>query len=740
MQKKYYAHSLPGRPPEEWQPLEEHLRNVAELARSFAKPFGGEDWAYHAGLWHDLGKCSEEFQKMLIETCQPGAALISKRSHVDHSTAGARHAVEIWQDAGKLLAYIIAGHHGGLPDGKNSSGSDLAARLDLQRRIPVISEACQAFLEAAGKLSIPFRQEAGRIGFQLFFFLRILYSCLVDGDFMDTERFLNPEKSLRRTGRPSLADLEKPLFSKLTSFKADSDINRKRAAILGQCIEAATKEPGLFTLNVPTGGGKTLSSLAFALRHAKIHNKDRIIYAIPFTSIIEQNAGVFRSILGEEAVLEHHSNFTSEKIEADDEDDSIQATRHRLACENWDAPVIVTTNVQLFDSLFANRSAKCRKVHNIVNSVVILDEAQMLPESYLLPCVETIRELTLNYGCTIILCTATQPALTKTASFPNGLVEGSVREIMVNPRALHDSFKRVRLNSAGRMSNEALSLRIAERNRVLCIVNTRQRAADLYQLIQSLPGAYHLSARMCPAHRSQVLAKIRGCLDKAQDCRVVSTQLVEAGVDLDFPVVYREMAGLDAIAQAAGRCNRNAKVKEGEVFVYLPEDGRIPKLFRRSAGAAESVLRRFEDPFGPDAIADYFSQVYWIAGEELDKKQVLVSLERGVRAGDLPFREIAKDFSLIESEMIPVIVPWDEKAERLIRKLRYAEFPGPVLRRLQPYTVQIYPQELARLQHSGAIEMIHERYPALVTLLPFYHRDRGLSAEEVDLPPEDFIL
>jgi CRISPR-associated endonuclease/helicase Cas3 len=737
--KKFFAHSLPGRPPEEWQPLKDHLKQVAHRASLFAEKFQAGDWAYRAGLWHDLGKFSKKFRRMLLRTDAPED---DKRTggRVDHSTAGARRAVKLWPDAGKLLAYIIAGHHSGLPDGKNSSGSDLANRLDLQRTIPDISNACPEILKAETKPTLTFRQEKDRIGFQLSFFIRMLYSCLVDADFLDTEKFLDSQKALHREGRQPLADLEKPLIEKLHSFKPDSAINKKRADILQACIDAASNAPGLFTLTVPTGGGKTLSSLAFALRHAKIHHKDHIIYVIPFTSIIEQNAAVFRSVLGEEAVLEHHSNYTPENIKTDDEDDSIQAKRHRLSCENWDSPVIVTTNVQFFDSLFANRSSKCRKLHNIVNSVIILDEAQMLPEPYLRPCLETIRELTINYGCTVVLCTATQPALTKSTSFPYGLPGDSITEIMQDPRQLHTAFKRVCLNMVGRISNGQLSKRIAEQNRALCIVNTRQRAVDIFQLIHSLSGAYHLSARMCPAHRSQVLTNIRAALDNDQDCRVISTQLVEAGVDLDFPIVYREMAGLDAIAQAAGRCNRNAKVKQGEVFVFLPEDGRVPKLFRRSAAAAESVLRRFEDPFTPDAIFDYFSQVYWIAGEELDKKQILASFESGVRAADLPFCEIAQQFRLIESEMVPVIIPWDETAEKQIEKLRYGEFPGVVLRRLQPYTVQIYPQELAQLQRLGAIQMIHERYPVLVSLVPFYKTESGVSSEETDLPPEMFFV
>lgn len=727
---RFYAHSLEGRPTSEWQLLDQHLKNVAERARSFANKFRAGDWGYLAGLWHDLGKCSQEFQTKLLE---------QNRRRVDHSTAGGRHAVTKWPDAGKLLAYTIVGHHSGLPNGKSSSRGNLTSRLDSNRVVPQISAECSDLLDFEGMLSIPIEFAKGRIGFQLSFFIRMLYSCLVDADFLDTEGFIDPDKASVRNNRPVLADLESPLFARLHLFKADSDINKKREVILRACVDAASGPPGLFTLTVPTGGGKTLSSLAFAMKHGLIHEKDRIIYVIPFTSIIEQNAAVFRSVLGDEAVLEHHSNFVAEETEADEKDDSTQAKRHRMACENWDAPVVVTTNVQFFDSLFAHRSSRCRKLHNMVNSVIIMDEAQMLPEPYLRPCMEAIRELTKNYGCTVVLCTATQPALIRSDSFPYGFSASDVTEIVTDPHQLHVAFKRFHFKNIGRISNDELVGKISEKDRILCIVNTRQRAYDLFQMIRDFPGAYHLSARMCPAHRSQMLSRIRKSLETTGPCRVVATQLVEAGVDVDFPVVFREMAGLDAIAQAAGRCNRNAKLASGEVCVFVPEDGRIPRIFRRAVSGADSVLRRFKDPFQPEGITDYFKQVYWLAGEELDKKHVLGDLECGVVAGDFPFREVAEKFQLIDSEMTPIVVPWDSKAEKLINRLKYAEFPRSILRQLQSYTVQIYPHEFVRLQEAGAIDMIQDRYAALASLVPFYEADCGLNVSR-DLSPEEFII
>lgn len=740
MTRQFYAHSLPERPVEEWQLLSDHLWQVAELAQYFAKGFNGADWAYLAGLWHDFGKYSDAFQNMLFEANKPDAEF-NPHTRVDHSSFGARHAESLWRDVGKLIAYVIAGHHSGLPDGKNSSKSDLVTRLSPEKKIPAIACRIPAdLLEAAKKPTIPFQPRKGRVGFQLSFFVRMLFSCLVDADFLDTEAFVEPSKAKHRENIIVLSKLRESLLDKLKTFKPDTDINKKRAAILDYCIQASAHNPGLFTLAVPTGGGKTLSSLAFALRHAEMHNKDRVIYVIPFTSIIEQNAAVFRSILGEGAVLEHHSNYTFEKSQPNEEIESVNDKRHRMACENWDAPLIVTTNVQFFDSLFANRTSKCRKLHNISNSVIILDEAQMLPVPYLLPCIETLKELTLNYNCSVVLCTATQPALAASADFPSGFPINSIKEIIPEPEKLHKDFERTRLHPLGAVSNDRMAEEIESHKSVLCIVNTRQRAADLYQLVNHMTGAFHLSARMCPAHRTQKLNQIRESLDGHKPCRVVSTQLVEAGVDLDFPTVYREMAGLDSIAQAAGRCNRNARRETGDVFVFLPEDGRIPKMFRRSAAAADSVIRRFDDPFAPEAIEHYFRQVYWLDRQALDKKQILRSIECGVHNFDLPFKQIAEKFHLIESDMVPVAIPWDEKAAELIRKLEFVEYPGGILRQLQPYNVQIYTNEFSKLKRMGAINMIQGRYATLVSLTPFYSPDFGLTAEPDDMQPEDLIF
>ncbi|TFH41084.1 MAG: CRISPR-associated helicase Cas3', partial [Lysobacterales bacterium] len=546
------AHLLHNDPTGKAQTVEEHLIGVAELARGFCRGFAWSDWAYQAGLWHDLGKYSDEFQQLIR----------GKRIRVDHSTAGAQHASKTLRDPGRLLAYAIAGHHAGLPNGDSNDGSDLTHRL--AKEVPAIPHCPASLLDARPLSPLACPLNRPRRAFSLAFFARMIYSCLVDADFLDTERFMVSETSEQRGRYPQLAEVNEKLTAHLAalSARAEGSVNQHRAAVLQQCLAAAELEPGLFSLTVPTGGGKTLSSLAFALRHALKHGMDRVIYVIPYTSIIEQNATVFRSVVGDDAVLEHHSSFDPQQNE--DDDVSPEAMRARLSTENWDAPLVVTTSVQFFESLFACRSSRCRKLHSILNSVVILDEAQMLPVNLLRPCIEVLRELTLYYRTTVVLCTATQPALSTSPTFRNGL--DGVREIIAKPEELYKALKRVSISDIGKLQDAELVERLRGHEQVLCVVNTRGHARKLYELLAGAPGLYHLSASMCPAHRSIKFAEIRSALAAKKPCRVISTQLVEAGVDIDFPVVYRAMAGIDSIAQAAGRCNREGKLLCGTVF------------------------------------------------------------------------------------------------------------------------------------------------------------------------------
>lgn len=706
------------------QSLHEHLVNVATRAEGFAARFEAGPWGRACGLLHDIGKACSLFQQRVRGKTE---------RKVDHSTAGARLAAEGLGQAGRLLAYCIAGHHSGLPDGQSNDESSLAHRLDPARRHIESYTAWRACLGAdvltAPPASVPFDRRSEGVGFRLTFFLRMLFSCLVDADRLDAESVGDAERSARREAYRGLD----ALAERLDAFLADkqrevepTDVNRIRAEVLAACREKAELPPGLFSLTVPTGGGKTLSSLAFALDHAKRHGLSRVVYVIPYTSIIEQNACVFRKALDDpdgEFVVEHHSNLLPP--EKGGEEESAKADdRPHPATENWDAPVIVTTAVQFFESLFSHKAGRCRKLHNLTKSVIILDEAQMLPLPYLFPCLDALRELTATYGASVVLCTATQPALhapDPSGDGGEGLKGGltGVREIMPDPASLHASLKRVHVQHLGELSDLELAKRLTGEPQVLCIVNTRRQARRLFEALRGgldapedkSNGRFHLSALMCPQHRTETLDRIRKALAEGRPCRVVSTTLVEAGVDVDFPVVWRAESGIDSIAQAAGRCNREGLRERGEVYVFRPEGGLPPGHFRRTAQAARSVVDRHpNDLLHPDAVRDYFLELYWQAGPgSLDEKNILERLTSDAKHCWFPFREIGQDFQLIESATQGLIIPYDDTAREVVRALDSLEpgmRAGGLLRRAQRQTVSLYSREMERLEREGAVRRI----------------------------------
>ncbi|MCD6394559.1 MAG: CRISPR-associated helicase Cas3' [Planctomycetes bacterium] len=733
MPSEYYAHtdpSHPGKGPDEpgvcWQTLEDHLRQTAQLARGFAAAFGAGDWGHIAGLLHDLGKYSHEFQQMLRAAAD---AHIEQTSKVQHSIIGAQQSTEKWkQGEGKILAYAIAGHHTGLADGRSNEESSLAKRL--QKELPYDFNWPDELLEVP-KPDMPFTLDKMRAGLEVSFFIRMLFSALVDADFLDTEKHMKPQQAVLRSRGYSLVELEGKLTVHLDSIEqqaASTTVNRLRSQILNNCRKAARLNRGLFSLTVPTGGGKTLSSLTFALKHAIKCGQNRIIYVIPFTSIIEQNAAIFRDIFGDDNVLEHHSNY--EPVE--------EEHRTRLASENWDAPIVVTTNVQFFESLFACRSSRSRKLHNIANSVIIMDEVQALPSELLLPCIEAIRELALNYQCSLVLCSATQPAIQRREDFSAGLAD--VREIAEDPDRLAGHLKRTTVFDLGEQSDDLLIERIRQHEKVLCVVNTRKHALRLYEQLAEEVNVFHLSASLCPVDRSRILHNIRETLKEQKPCRVISTQLVEAGVDIDFPVVYRAIAGIDSIAQAAGRCNREGLLESGAVFIFRPEHKLPPGYFRQTAQTTESVMRRFsEDVLSLSAIEEYFRDYYWSQGERLDNKGILQLLREGALRLNFPFREVANRFRLIEDDHKPVIVPRDAEAEKLIQQIRYADCLRGFSRKLQKYTVQINQREWDRLRDAGCLDMVHETFPVL-TCPHLYHEKTGLNLNKLDNPdPNDLI-
>ncbi len=704
---QFYAHSKEGTLPAQWQLLEDHLRNTARLAGEMATEFGCSEWGHLAGLWHDLGKFSLEFQRYIKATCDPEAHIEgSKHGRVDHSSAGALWAIEQLKTLGFVLAYPIAGHHAGLPDYE----SDTTGRAALSQRLQhkeLLESARQGYIPTyILNQSLP--KERPKPGADPAFWIRLLFSCLTDADFLDTEAFLDPAKAAQRTDYPKLPELLQSFsnhMEKKRSEVVDTKVNRIRAEVLEQSIAKAAGVPGIYTLTVPTGGGKTLSSMAFALHHAVKYGKRRIIYVIPYTSIIEQTAEQFREIFGD-AVIEHQSNL-------DVSDPTKDTARSRLACENWDAPVIVTTSVQFFESLFASRTSRCRKLHNIVNSVVILDEAQLLPPEFLNPILDVLRELQKNYGVTFLLSTATQPALGPHKSldfnFP-GLPD--MAEIVDDPAELHNKLKeRVEVKIPSDF-NEArswddLTAELKQHPSVLCIVNRRDDCRTLWQMMQ--PGTFHLSGLMCGAHRSEKIKEIKKSLKEGVPTRVISTQLVEAGVDVDFPVVYRALAGLDSIAQAAGRCNREGLLEKGIVVVFTPPSSIPAGHLRQAAQIGRQLMAQdCEDILAPDQFEKFFREFYWLQGERLDKYQVLLDLQNNQYTKlRYSFRTAANKFHLIdEAGQAPVVVMYEEGAD-LIRTLEKERPDRQLPRRLQRYVVNLPHYLHSKLLAEGAIREVH---------------------------------
>jgi CRISPR-associated endonuclease/helicase Cas3 len=767
-----YAHTLPGKPEKEWEPLftsygeaehlcqrekcekcrglepyHGHLNKVASWTAKFASEMfsahsteakSARDWGYLSGLWHDLGKFAPAWQNYLKAKSDIHSAEVSGK--VDHSTAGAQHSVKTSPILGHLLGYLIAGHHSGLLDGVSNNACQ-ASRL-MKKDLPDWGNAPREITSEAVPTLPSFLQGDP---FSLGLFIRMIFSSLVDADFLATEAFMNQAQSKVRNLAPenSLARICQLIDERIDRFGVPSPVDKvniQRQAVLDDCRAAAVNAPGVFSLTVPTGGGKTLSSLSFALRHALAHGQRRIIYVVPFTSIIEQNAEVIREILVSlettsfTPLIEHHSSLSPDK----------ENTQSRLAAENWDAPVVITTAVQFYESLFAAKTSRCRKLHNIANSVVILDEAQSLPVDFLSPCLRVLQELADHYHTSVVLCTATQPAVHYDADeFPIGLK--NCREIIGDTASLFAALKRVEVESLGDVSDALLVTRLANLRQVLCIVNRRKHAQQLFQLLGEAEGNYHLSALMCPEHRSRILADVRVRLYEGLPVRVISTQLIEAGVDVDFPVVYRALAGLDSIAQAAGRCNRNGKLPSpGHTYIFRPEDQRGETYFRETAQVAHQLVDLHPDLLGQDAIRHYFDLYYYQQKSRWDSKDILgrFRLDGSNRSFpfDFGFATVADEFRLIEDWQVPVIVPYDNKARSLIEDLRRPFIPlnRKLFRALQRYTVQIPPR--LRDANIRSFEVLRDgQFHVLVSTDLNYSKDFGLTFDEAHCNSQQLV-
>lgn len=715
------------------QLLTEHLQNTAFLAERFANAFGNGDWAKYAGFFHDLGKANNDWQKYIRGE--------TESTHVNHSEAGAQYVYSKGypkDPASLIIPYLIAGHHAGLPDYHAGSGNSLKSilsensysQLDLQDLQSIISESFPKTLPfGKNDLSIDNPKELSE---HFHLWIRMLYSCLVDADFLETEKFMNPEQSDMRTKFSDLREL-KQRFNQFmrdkTGHSDKSKINQIRETVLNSCREKARSPHGFFSLNVPTGGGKTLSSMAFALEHAIYHNKKKIIVAIPCTSIIEQTAKVYKYgtdndfeikqcikngqfLFGEENVLEHHCNYDFEK---DNESETL--VKQKLATENWDFPIIITTNVQLFESLFNAHNSSCRKLHNLVDSVIILDEVQMLPPEYLKSILSVLRGLVKCFGVTVVFCSATQPAIEgrigSDLSAFEGIPQKMITPIIDKPEELSAQLNRVTLNTELAKSKlpdwQTLAEKLCEHEQVLCIVQTRKDCRELYSLMP--PGTIHLSALMCAEERSHVISQIKEKLRNGESIRVVSTQLVECGVDIDFPVVFRALAGIDSIAQSAGRCNREGKLQRGTVFIFAPPTDTPPGMMRKSAGVTKDLLEihDYQLQLLPELYREYFTK-YYKSLNQFDKPEFEKTMQKEIHLMQFQFRTLSDKYHLIDNSYQGTVyiryISENHEIDnlQLLESLRKQEVSKTLFRKLSRFSVNIPLNEIRELLKEGRLE------------------------------------
>ncbi|WP_229707864.1 CRISPR-associated helicase Cas3' [Tistrella bauzanensis] len=794
---------MKDQPEERWHGLADHLRAVAARAGVHAGRFGYGSVAAAAGLLHDTGKYSEAFQRRLR----------GDYAKVDHSGWGARVMRDLiaaepgGRGASRLpgaqaILYAVAGHHAGLADFEADDGGTQALSERLRGRFedagawtseiaPPVPDASWRRLPPARSGPTSYAQDDS--GFRFAVLTRMIFSCLVDADYADTARFFAlaeglplPDEGQNAAPLAVLKARVDAYVNGLAAAAADRaagnagaiGVVAARATVLADCRAAACQPAGVFSLSVPTGGGKTLASLIFALDHAIDRGMDRVIVVIPYTSIIEQTAEVFRTALGPDLadqVLEHHSAFDTEAefkrrgIEANAE--RWQARdKLRRAMERWDRPIIVTTAVQFLESLFSNRPARCRKLQAIPRSVVVMDEAHMMPRGLLRPTIRMLDELAHNYGVSVVLCTATQPVLVAPAPFDPETVDedaevevealgleggfADVREIVADPAALYRRLARVRVVDGGVMDDQALVAGLRAEPQALAIVGTRAHAQRLFQALAAVApdGVFHLSALMTPAHRSRRLAQIRQALAEGRPCRVVSTTVIECGVDIDLPVVFRAAAGFDSIAQAAGRCNREGRMgMPGQVIVFQPADpADVLKRARPALSAAETaradmVRLGLDDPLSPVAIQRYFHNAFWAAGarlnkcDALDEHNLMTLHKKGAGHLSIPFATIASLYQVIDDDTMPLLIPGTdpEIADRIAAleaddPKALADFGGlgAVARVLQRHAVTIPPRERARLIADYAARVVNEkRYDkqfVVLTNKDIYREDVGL--------------
>lgn len=702
-------------PTSEWliQSNEEHSKGVADRTAQFAAEFDCADWGQIMGLLHDKGKEKIDFQRYIRKVSEYDISVPPYKDKT-HAYVGGLLAKEMYGSLSLFLSYPIIGHHTGLYD-----------YVDFEEIIKrVLPQEIRNDVNKA-PLSIP-RRLGSMEKKDFHHFIRILYSCLVDADYLDTENFMNEENARLRGHKKTLQQLSHDLKSYLECFvakAADSSVNKIRNLIQKRCLEASGGASGFYSLTVPTGGGKTISSLVWAVNHALKQGKRRIIIAIPYTSIIVQTAETLRKIFGEENVLEHHSNTNMENIKDSDTKKDLKLAdmrlKMKLATENWDYPIVITTNVQLFESIFSNKPSSCRKLHNLCNSVLILDEAQTLPIDYLQPIVDSLKTYQRLFGMSVLFTTASQPVLTGThrGCNPTVRLQGieQITEIIPESYQLHEKLRRVQLHIDDNPSTyDEIAAKLRNYNRVLCIVNTRRDAQELYSRLPKDEATIHLSRMMCAAHIRQTIDQIKSRLGQEGDApiRVISTQLIEAGVDLDFPIVFRQEAGLDSILQAAGRCNREGKLRISGAYVFsLGKERALPRGYISRANDARKNLQIQEptDYFSPILMAKYFEQLY-SRSDSFDKgpdgeKQLIAGLL--CKPFDFCFETAAKKFKLIQDTSINIIVNWENSAE-LIHQLQVNGVQYKLMKQLSQYSVNVRKTDFDQLRSNGLIQEVLE--------------------------------
>ena len=734
-----FAHTPPKNKASKWHSLIEHLLQTARRAEFFATSFGMGDTGFVLGALHDLGKINPKFQTYLLNCYEKG-----KGKSVPHSICSAallRQLLMQINDPDLELAICIHGHHGGLGE----SGLIVTENgiLDRWWNQPQNKKLQKIMYEALSYLRLRNPKRLPKDIFQREFSLRMLFSCLVDADFLDTEKHFAAKQASLRGNWIRPADLWPVFRSNQLQMMWQNrwrKLNKIRRRIYNLCLKAGNNRPGMFRLTVPTGGGKTRSAMAFALAHAinnRSHGFRRIIIAVPYTSIIDQNAKVYRDIFGERFVLEHHSQVEINESEKQDEN----FLKHRLASENWDYPIIVTTTVQLFESLFANKPSKCRKLHNIAKSIIILDEVQTLPIELLSPTMNVIKTLVNDYGVSVVFSTATQPAFDNTP-YLNEFSDQNIKEIVPEPNIYFENLKRVTYKPVKEykaLDELALELTNIKEDQVLVIFNTRKQALELHRklLHNGVKGLYHLSTLLCGAHRKKVLREIFECLNEGRPVRLISTQVVEAGVDLDFPVVYRAIGPLDRIVQAAGRCNREGRKETGQVFIFDFPDNRTPPGPYKSGLDVSKILLKRNNPqrlHHPEIFTEYFQCLFRDCKEYLDKNNI-----QGYRS-DLNFPAVAEKYRMIEPTVPVVITSYNEyEGERRLGE--YLENPSRFTwRRLLPYVVNMSSWDLQKDEIQECLMEVEDGNPYLFRWVGDYDDKTHQGILGMVRDPADLII